>query len=278
MLRIVVSLLMALALTPIAGAQDELDGLRFKYEVEREKLAKPLVDLRAKYKAQLDKLEKKFVAEGALKKVLAARTAATAGDPNPKRLDNEVPEIADLQKIFVREKEQRLKKAELGLEKLHDSYLPKLKKLRASLTKSQKIEEAIAVDGEITRIAKQQKDLRAALEGAWRDPEAEISGDAPPFEKWLETVRFRYDDPPNYYRYLSGKIMARAKPDGTHQPQFRPRILDIDPKEQTIRWKSSSGYEEEIKVSPDRKTGVARTVVGETVKPQGSVTVVPREK
>ena len=165
MLRIGWMLLLVSA--TIAQGQDQLERLHLKYAVESERLHKPIVTLRANYKARLRQLEEQFMNDGDLARALAAKAAAEAVGTNsePEQEGQRIPEIAEARRIYEREHAKRLKQEIDALNKLQSAYREQLIKLRASLTKARKIEEAKAVDAALKKLGDPTSSA-AAIPGA----------------------------------------------------------------------------------------------------------------
>ena len=132
--------------------QVEFESLQLKYEVEREKLNKPIVTLREQYKARLLELVDKYTEEGDLAKALAAK-GAVSGNPDIDKVDSSMTEVARAQKIFLQQKASKIRQKHVSLIALNRTYTAQLSKLRIGLTKAGKLEQATAVDAEAKKIA-----------------------------------------------------------------------------------------------------------------------------
>jgi hypothetical protein len=148
-------------------AQDQLEKLELEYKIGTEKLQKPLDSLRSGYKKRLEKTQAEFAEAGDLNGVLGARDAASAGDPEPDKLAN-IPKIAELQKLFLEEKSQRLKRKEEAAIVLKQSFLDQLRGLHDRLNKGGDASAAKPVHAKIVKleseIAKSKPAVPAEIE------------------------------------------------------------------------------------------------------------------
>ena len=155
-----VSVLAVLLFQASLRAEDELESLQLKYEIERERLRAPLIDLRKKYQQRLQAIFEEYSAEGDLSKALAARSAAEAkGDPDGASIDAAPEKVAEAQRIYLKAKRSREKQESLKQQELARAYRGRLEKLRVELTKNGAVDAAVAVDGEIGKIEKTLRGL-----------------------------------------------------------------------------------------------------------------------
>ena len=139
-------------------AQDALEQLEFKFSVSQEKLQQPLAQLRDGYSKRLGLLQKEFGAQGNLNGALAAKAAAKTGELKADQI-SEIPKLAELQNLFLQEREKRLAQKAKSLLGLRQSYLNQLGTLQEQLTKAGDAAAAKAVEA---RIGKLQEEILQA--------------------------------------------------------------------------------------------------------------------
>ena len=149
-----------------AQSQEQFEGLRFKFEVEKENFHKPIVTLREQYDARLLELQERFTTAGDFRKAIAAKAAADADGLDSEGVDESVKEVAVVQKVYLKERDSRIEKEQLGLKVLYQSYGEQLSQLRTKLTKSNRLEEAAKVDAELKKIAEEAKKIAAVTASA----------------------------------------------------------------------------------------------------------------
>lgn len=130
----------------VAAAEPTLEQLVFEHSVVKADLMKPLTELKTLYKNGLIGLRARQQENGALDQVLEI-------DAEFKRLEKDevaiigpqFPEIQRLQKIYLENREKRMKEVQPGLVQIEKEFRTRLSALQVSLTKQGQLEKAIAV-------------------------------------------------------------------------------------------------------------------------------------
>jgi len=172
-------------ITADARAQSDstsLEELRFKYEVEQERLGSPLAKLDASFKARLKQLEEASATAGELGRVLLIREELELlGKPGHAKA-GEFAELGRLQEIYDAESGKLLAERDGKLDALMAKYQERLSQLSKELTKTKKIEEAVAADEELRKITSAREKLLAARKEAAPDPGKPGGGDGAELE------------------------------------------------------------------------------------------------
>ena len=153
-----------------ATAEADFEKLQQSYEAKRAKLDKPVNTLREQYHAQLGRLASDFQKNGDLDAMLAAKEQAKI-EPDPEKVDSMPREIANAQKIYLRQKNVKVRQSRSSVMSLLRSYSQQLEKRRAALTKARKIDEAVVYHTEIKKISAEIKELEAATRPKPKQPE-----------------------------------------------------------------------------------------------------------
>ena len=149
---------------------EKLDELRLDYDVAREEIqqkqwVEPMEKLRARYRDRMGKLQLELAKTGALEKALAAREAEK-NEPTNSTINENVPEVAAVQKIFLDAQTEILLRVDKSFTELARSQFKKLSIIKGRLTKVNRLDSALIVGLAIKEIAKDVKGGEEGLEGS----------------------------------------------------------------------------------------------------------------
>ena len=138
--------------SPDGPTSSDLEKRIFIYEVEREELKKPLLDLQAKYSAALDRLTLTAQEAGKLEEVLALKKERGEFTSGRVPEDGTSPQILNLRAVYERELAKLLIEANAEEAELKKGLIQEVENLKIALTKAGQLEEAIKVAANVVGI------------------------------------------------------------------------------------------------------------------------------
>ena len=149
-----------------AAEIEKLDALRLDYDLAREAIkqkqwVEPMEKLRAKYRDRMGGLQLELAKTGALEKALAAREAEK-NEPTNSTINDNVPEVAAVQQIFLDSQRDMLLRVDQLFSELARGQIKKLSSIKGRLTQVNRLDSALVLEQEIKKITQDAKFFAAS--------------------------------------------------------------------------------------------------------------------
>ncbi len=118
--------------------------------LEESRWIEPMRTLRANYQKRMVQLQNEFTQKGELSKAVIARDSARE-DPSPDKIITQIPQVASLQNIFLRQQEKIKKRHDQARRNIGRQHVTKLKSISSKLSKASRLEAALEVQKLITK-------------------------------------------------------------------------------------------------------------------------------